>query len=179
MKKVFLSLIVFSTSLSAQSASWYSYKDSVNNFCVQFPEKPLVEAKTIGGEGTNINQSFIFLDYYETGDKSNLYYGIIINEYPAALMNNDSPYFSMGFYKYSIDGMVNSVNGKILSDKEISFNNITGHDVKIELDEGALIMNCRFLLIKSRLYVIGARTKAAQDNNEDIKTFIDSFKMLK
>lgn len=91
-------------------------------------------------------------------------------------MGEDSSFIST-LLRRSIDGGVQNVNGKIISEKNIMLGSYPGRDVKIAYGDGAAIIRMHAYVVKNMLYMIQVFAEPAKDNNKSMTRFLGSFKV--
>ncbi len=81
------------------------------------------------------------------------------------------------FFKNLAGGMVNSMKGEIVSEKEISFNGNPGREYKIKRDFSVGVS--RAYLVNGHGYLLIALPSLAEGDSTGIPKFLDSFKLTK
>ena len=151
------------------AAEWVKYDSKEGRYSVLMPEQP----KLASQEATSA-----------TGDK--------LTQYRASAADSNSLYF-VGYFDllpnntYSLDkgrdGMVNAINGKLISEEAISLSGYAGRELKVSATDGV-----NEFLVRARLYEIGGRVyilqhaflKSVDSPTLAVKTtkFFDSFKVV-
>src|SRR5262249_4341028 len=77
--------------------------------------------------------------------------------------------------------MLNSRNGKLISETDVSFGKYPGREVKAKLDEG--MMRLRAYIVNQRMYLLMVMApgddKSKQLESKRVNDFLDSFKFLR
>jgi hypothetical protein len=151
------------------AAEWVKYDSTEGRYSVLMPQQP----KLASQEATSA-----------TGDK--------LTQYRASAADSNSLY-SVGYFDllpnntYSLDkgrdGMVNAINGKLLSEEAISLGGYAGRELKVSATDGEkeFLVRARLYEINGRVYVLQhAFLKAADSPAIAAKStkFFDSFKVV-
>jgi hypothetical protein len=142
---------------------------------INFPEIPTEQKRTVDSEYGKLQMDIQTLES-DSKDK-NLVYVAMETKYPTNVITPNNTYELNIFYKKSIDGSLNSVNGELISIKDIYYNNNLGKEYRFYFSEGKAIMVYRIFYIDNRLYSFGVITKPDNDKNEMMNKFFDSFKI--
>ena len=167
--------LIFIVSCVAANDAWKTYAFPEGKFKIQFPGQPEKQSQVINSAVGELNMNIYLYDASkEKGD--NYVYMVNFTDYPDTLVNSDSTAILKTFYRNSIDGMVNNVHGKLLTETMVNYEKYSGREVRIEMKERGAIITSRMFLIKNRIYIIEVITSTDKDFNTDIKKFLDSFK---
>jgi hypothetical protein len=98
-------------------------------------------------------------------------------KYPTNVINPNDTYGLNIFYKKSIDGSLNSVNGELISIIDIYYNENLGKEFRCYFSEGKALMVYRLFYIDNRLYSYGVITTPDNDKNNAMNIFLESFKI--
>lgn len=156
---------------------WVPY--STPNWSVRFPGKPEESQQTTP---TAIGDQKLSIYMYTAPDQNaadNLVYGMIQTIFPDSLVNSDKTEMVNPLMRNAVDGAVNNVQGKLLSESVISINGYPGREVKIAFQQDAYIINARIYLVKNYLYMLQTICGENKDNNTLAKVFMDSFELKK
>jgi len=77
----------------------------------------------------------------------------------------------------AVHGSLNSVKGKLLYNNEIEFNGYPGRSSKIEMNDSFVYLN--IYLVYNTMYMQQVICLNENDNNRDIKQFLNSFELIK
>jgi len=144
-------------------------------FEIKFPGTPTDQSKIVDSE---LGKLSLDIQIYEANDNSeNLVYVAMETKYPESVCDQNDSYALNAFYKKSIDGSLNSVNGELISITDISYGNKPGKEFKCYYSQGKTIMVYRIFYIDDKLYSFGVITKTENDNNKKMKNFLNSFKL--
>lgn len=146
-------------------------------FEIEFPGTPTDQSKIVDSE---LGKLSLDIQVYEPKDNSvNMVYVAMETKYPESVCNQNDSYALNSFYKKSIDGSLNSVNGELISITDISYENKPGKEFKCYFSEGKAIMVYRIFYIDDKLYSFGVITAPEKDNNKKMKSFLNSFNLKK
>lgn len=63
------------------------------------------------------------------------------------------------------------MNGKLISETNISLDKYQGREIKIDFKNGLAIIKARFYLVNNTVYIIQTITKTENDNNKSMNSF--------
>jgi hypothetical protein len=152
-------------------ASWREFTPEGERFSILVPRTPRETAETTETEiGTLDEHTFTVIH----GD---IAYIVNYGDYPQSLMNADHH----AMLNALRDGAVESVGGRLLSERAISINGYPGREVKVKISSSSetVIMQVRIYVVRNRLYYIYTMAPEARASSPDIKKFLDSFKLLR
>lgn len=144
---------------------------------INFPEIPTEQKKTVDSEYGKLQLDIQTLEP-KSKDK-NLVYVAMETKYPTNVIKPNDTYGLNTFYKKSIDGSLNSVNGELISINDIYYNDNLGKEYRCYFSEGKALMVYRIFYIDNRLYSFGVITTPDNDKNKMMNKFLDSFKIQK
>jgi hypothetical protein len=177
--KVLLGLLVLTTLTSSliNSDDWFLFE--TKNCTIYFPKKPTDQSQVIN---TAIGDLKLSIHMYEVPDSvkdDNLIYGLIETEYPDSVINSDKKEILDNFFRNSIDGSVNNVHGKLLTETKIQIDTFPGREIRVDFREGLGVIKMRFYLVKNKMYFLQTITDTKKDFNKSINKFMDSFTLTK
>lgn len=152
-------------------ASWREFIPEEGRFSILVPRTPRETTETIETEmGTLDEHTFTIIH----GD---IAYIVNYGDYPQGLMNADH-YAMLNALR---DGAVESVGGKLLSERAISIDGYPGREIKVKISSSTetVIMQVRIYIVRNRLYYIYTMAPEARASSPDIKKFLRSFKLLR
>lgn len=144
---------------------------------INFPEIPTEQKNTVDSEYGKLQLDIQTLEP-KSKDK-NLVYVAMETKYPTNVIKSNDTYGLNNFYKKSIDGSLNSVNGELISINDIYYNDNLGKEFRCYFSEGKGLMVYRIYYINNRLYSFGVMTTPDNDKNKMMNKFLDSFKIQK
>ena len=175
-KLILLSALLILSSAFAP-ADWYTFKE--DGFKIDFPEKPTTETQSVPSAIGDLKMKMYMVDASEKKDAENMVYMVITTFYPDTLVNSDKKDMLENLFRSSIDGAVQNVQGKLLSEKRIELNGFPGRDIKVDYQEGVAILRMRMYLVKNKMYILQVITETAKESNKSIDRFLDSFGLNK
>jgi hypothetical protein len=174
MKTLFaLILVVLSTQLSAQ-ATWHTFEN--DRITIAFPKNPKTTTQAVPTAIGNIDMNIASYDASKNGD-GNFAFVFISSVYPDSLINSNKKELLQGFFRNSIDGAVNNVGGKLISETEVELNGFPGREVKIDYGNGLAIIFLHLYLVKNNVYFVQTITQKEKEGNADVLRFHQSFKL--
>ena len=177
LKNTFIVLSLFTLLVCFnESNDWYQF-DS-NEYKILFPKLPSSTINQVSTEAGALQIQMYMYNASKDATDENLIYGISISEYPKDHITNHKEHDNFEtFFKNSIYGMVNKVNGKLISETNISLDKYQGREIKIDFKNGLAIIKARFYLVNNTVYIIQTITKTENDNNKSIDKFMNSFEL--
>jgi hypothetical protein len=151
--------------------SWREFTPEGGRFSILVPRTPRETTETIETEtGTLDEHTFTVIH----GD---IAYIAIYGDYPQSLTNVDL-YAMLDALR---DGAVESVDGRLLSERAISINGYPGREVKVKISSSSetAIMQVRIYIVRNRLYYIYTMAPEERASSPSIKKFLSSFKLLR
>ena len=180
-KSVLVLTIISSVSIHhgcSQSSDWQLFESKENGFSILFPREPEVNPQIVNTEVGELTLDVYMVEVNDQSKDDNLVYSVICTEYPASIFQNPTEETFKLFFRNSVDGAVNNVHGKLLSELIIQFDGHPGREIKIDFREGLAIITMRMYLIDNKMYMIQTITETHKDFNTSIGRFMDSFKLI-
>ncbi|WP_339812315.1 hypothetical protein [uncultured Imperialibacter sp.] len=175
-----LTSIALLTVLSSfASGKWFLFEDKEFGFKIEFPEEPTATPQMIDSEIGQLKMNIVMYDASEKGNDDNLLYMTNVTEYPDSLINSDRTDILDKFFRGAIDGAVNNVKGKLLTEEVKNLADYPGREITVDYGQGMAIIRMRLFLINNRAYMLQTITETGKSNNESIHRFMDSFELLK
>jgi hypothetical protein len=168
-------ILTFLTMSFVHVEDWYQYETKY--YKILFPKKPTESsqvAKSAIGD-LKLNLSIYAVPENETED--NLAYLVNETEYPDSVINSDKKDLLENFFRHSIDGAVNNVQGKLLSEKVIELNKFPGREIRADYQNGLAVITMRLYLVRNKLFLTETITDTKKDFNKSISKFMDSFEL--
>lgn len=152
-------------------ANWREFTPEGERFSILLPRTPRETTETIETEMGTLDEHTLTVVY---GD---ITYVVNYDDYPQSLMNANH-YAMLNAIR---DGAVESVDGKLLSERAISINGYPGREIKVKISSSpeTAIMQVRIYIVRNRLYYIYTMAPEARASSPDIKKFQSSFKLLR
>ncbi len=169
---------LLATAVSAQSDSWVLFKTAA--FSAEFPKQPATEATKVNSAIGELKLDMYTYDASESSDNdANYVYMVMSTEYPDSLVNSDDTDRLPDIFRGGIDGAVNNVKGKLLSEKIIEIDGFPGREIKIDFKDGLAVITVRLYLVKNKMYMVQVITATENDMNKASQKFLNSFKLIK
>ncbi len=154
--------------------AWKEFSSAEGRFSALFPGIPEEVIQRLPLPNENI----VLHSYYL---RTSVEYQTSYTDYPLPIEGTDK--IAM-FLNNVRDSSIKGINGKLLEDKESTFNGHPGRIYKVEFG-GGYIINSRIFVVKNRFYMVATTTygKKAPANVSRLyenaaTTFLDSFKLL-
>ncbi len=163
---IFVLIIIQSGILLAQD--WQEYTIEGSDFYVKLPEPPEKKVQEIPS-----TQGIITMNMLTCID-GQMNFIVSFSDYPATSLNNvnlDS------FFIQARDGAVKNIQGKLISEKIIKYNDYPGREIKFSVMEEKAMVKNRFYLVKNRLYQVMAIVDPLQLYTDPVEKYFASFRL--
>ncbi len=178
MKPILISFVFLSISMStafAQTNDWITFKSPDNDYTITFPSEPTPNHQVVDSDEGELYIKFYLYEAPNYDLEDNLVYSVASVEYPESMIEEASEDDFKEFFRNSVDGAVQNVNGTLLSETVIEFKKYPGRDIKIDFQNGLAILRMKSFLVEKKLYMIQTMTFTNKDDNPLIDQFMDSF----
>ena len=81
------------------------------------------------------------------------------------------------FFKKSIAGSLNNVQGKLLSEKVIELGKYPGREIRVDFQNGLGVIKMRIYLVKNTMFMIQTITDTQKQYNKSVDKFMNSFQL--
>lgn len=177
MKRILLTLcLTICTLLSVTAQTWETFKSLDHEFSASFPSEPKFQVQKVPSAVGDLDMN-MYMSTPESLNSENMLYSVIRSDYPEDMFVDPSDEFVQNVLDGAVNGAVSNVQGKLVSDVSISFNNFPGRKIKIETSMGMLYINA--YLVNNSMFITQVICAIEKDNNESIKRFQDSFELIK
>jgi len=155
--------------------SWVTFE---NGSCkMLFPKTPVDESQTVN---TAIGELKLNNHSYEVPDGTeddNLVYLLSETEFSDSnTINSKNGEAAVDkYFRGSVDGAVNSVQGKLLTEEVIQLDGYPGRKFRINVKDGAAVITMRSYLVRNKVYMLQVITETKKDYNKSIDKFMSSF----
>ena len=176
-----LELILFISVLSSGfiiTSDWFLIKNNDQGYQIEFPKEPSVSVQTVNTKAGPVDMHINMLDLSKKDEDSNMIYLSSFAQYPDSLVHSDRKEQLSGFFKETLDGLVSSIDGKIISKKDVKIDSYPGKEVKINFQDGMAVIRIRVYLVQNKVYMLQVITKTEKDSNESISKFMNSFSLI-
>ncbi len=165
----------FLTTAFVATDKWQLFE--TDDYSILFPQKVKTERKEIDSEVGKLQLDITMYDASGDEKEDNLIYGLFTTVYPDSIMNSDKKEILQKFFRGAIDGAVKNVQGKLLSEEEISLNDFPGREIRVDYREGLAVIKMRCYLVHNILYMIQTITLTEKEKNPSALFFLNSFKL--
>jgi len=166
MKTKLLALALLAVFLvGCHQPGWKEFRSSEGAFSILLPGTPTEQISTAGP----IDFHFFVLE------QKDITYMVGYSDYPDTLVQERTPDVMLDGTR---DGAVANVQGELLSELIISLNEYPGRELKIESHGGKVTTKTRIFMVGHRLYQVMVATRKEKAFSENVKRFLDSFKLL-
>ncbi len=154
---------------------WISFESKEWGFKLAFPKTPQETKNSVDTEIGKVDINFFTCDMYET---DSMVYMALTSTYPADKIHSDKKDIIASVFRNAIDGGVNNVKGKLLSEENISFQQYPGRAFTISFRDGEAFISARAYLVKNTMYMMQAITVKRKEHDPAIARFLGSFSLL-
>jgi len=158
-------VLLFATSLSAQTPEWKSYSYPTDGFIAAFPFQPDIQKKNVPTDAG----TFELRSYLATEGSAAMFVGVC--DYGATAAGKDPDSVLNGAQK----GAIANVNGHLLSSKKITLGIYKG--VEFEADNDTMHFAARVYLVGTTMYQTLTAAPLAQPYSGSTR-FLDSFQLI-
>lgn len=160
------------------ASDWFLIKNEDQGYQIEFPKEPKKSVQTVNTEAGPVDMHINMLDLSAKENDSNLIYLSSYAQYPDTLLHSENREQLKGFFKETIEGLIGSIDGEMLNERDVKIDGYNGKEVKINFQDGMAIIRIRVYLVKNQVYMLQVVTKSENDSNESIARFMDSFDLL-
>ncbi|MBN2378454.1 hypothetical protein JXM67_01445 [candidate division WOR-3 bacterium] len=165
-----LSFLVFGFLLLGAEVEWKKYTSEKGGFSVLFPGEPETQTQQVNMQ---VGESFQKINMYMFMKQApDFTYLVVYNKMPS--WNPDDADYILDKAR---DRGLASLNGKLLSEKDITLDFHPGREVKIRSPEG-FYYRSRMYLVDDKFYQVSVTTVAEESSSANITKFLSSFKLL-
>lgn len=169
----FVFTFLFSEFATGQE-KWFSY--STEYFSIDFPKKPDTSFQVVKSEIGDLRMDVCMYEPVKDSD-ANYVYSVLTTTYPDSVINSDKKDLLEDFFRNAVDGAVKNVQGKLLTEKEISLEGYPGRECRIDFQQGLAVIKMRAFLVKNRMYIVQTITDPAKEMNPAAEQFHHSFRV--
>ena len=176
-----LAFVLFISVLSSGfiiTSDWFLMKNQDQGYQIEFPKEPSVSVQTVNTKAGPVDMHINMLDLSKKDEDSNLIYLSSFAQYPDSLVHSDKKEQLVSFLKETVDGLVGSIDGEILSQKDVKIDSYQGKEVKINFQDGMALIRIRVYIVQNKVYMLQVITKTENDSNESISKFMNSFSLI-
>lgn len=159
-------------------SDWVLVQNKDQGYQIEFPEEPTKNIQTVKTEAGNVDMYINMLDLSSKDQDVNLIYMSSFAQYPDSIVHSDKKQQIVAFFKETLDGLIGSIEGELLEEKEVNIGQYKGKEVKINFQDGMAVIRIRVYLVENNVYMLQVVTKTDKDNNESISKFMNSFALM-
>ncbi len=159
---------------------WEIFQSEAGKFQIEMPDLPAVTAQLLTSDLGELEMN-VFMHEGEEGIDENILYMVSYTDYPKDKINTtemDKAALDV-YYKGAVNGSVNNLDGKLVTEKTITIFGHEAREVKVDYMNGQAIMKMQILLIENRMYALQVIALAENEGNEAQNRFFNSFELLK
>jgi hypothetical protein len=168
----FLTLIISLSAAFTPLADWILV--SSPEATMLFPEKPAVDSQSVASAIGELKIRTYMYEVADTTKDENLLYGYFVTAYPDSLINSDKKDGLDRYFKGSLDGTVNSLHGKVLSETKVEKDGFPGRIARISINDGLVIVVFANYLVHNKAIILQVMALANKDGNKSQDKFLQS-----
>jgi hypothetical protein len=161
------------------SEKWIDFESSEYGFKIKFPQKPTLATKMIETEIGPMTMNTFYYEPTNEEDDPNLLYAINVSKYQKGFLILDNEYQMKEFFKKSIQGYVNNLNGTLVQEEIIDFHGFPGCNFKLHFNNDTVIARVKIIVTKDSEYMLSIFTLKENESNKSIDRFLDSVELEK
>lgn len=175
-------LIIFAMVMSSayiEIKDWVVIDAKEYGYQISFPSVPEESVQSVTTAAGPVDMHIHLLDTSQDENADNMLYLSSHAAYPDTLISSERKEQIKEFFTETIDGLVKSVDGKLLSKSKVNLEGYPGRQAKIDFQNGMAVISIRIYLVDSEVYMLQTITKTDKDKNASIEKFMNSFSLLK
>jgi hypothetical protein len=169
---LFASLLFFTYSFTIL-ANWVKIETA--DYSVEFPAEPIGETQHSDSPVGSLVLDIKIYEVVENEEDDNYVYGIIFTEYPEGTIHSDNKESLKSIFDGAVNGAVENMKGKLLSQKEIEMKGFPGREFKCDFQNGVAIVTMRAYLVKNKMLSLQTICDPKKEGNAASKHFFASF----
>lgn len=158
--------------------TWYVLNLKAYGCKLEFPGEPTQKKQKINSAVGKLKLDMYIYEPAAQAKDENLVYLFNYTEYPSSQVSSGDTEALDAFFDNALKGAVNTVNGKLLSEKDISIGKYPGREAKIDYKEGVAIITVRLYLVENKMYMLETIAETKKDPNASITKFMNSFTLV-
>ncbi len=168
----YLAIDAFQQSQPTQAAQsiWKQFSSSKGNFKVLMPGKTSQLKRIV-----NTDAGKITVYGFRAIRPNEAVYGVTYSDVPSKIIK--TPKDVNDLFNGTIQGFAESVQGSVVSQRNIKLGTYPGREIKVQIFGGATAKS-RMYLVKQRLYQTLAVTKKEESLSKSINGFLNSFQVI-
>lgn len=180
-------LNTFSFQTEILNDGWLEAVSYGGKFRVAFPGEVKYKPDTFQTDIGKLNYHVFYHEHFlgqgsgvEDKDKpgENLLFMLSIYEYPNYTIHSDSTEVHESYFKATIDGATQGVDGELIYTTDIQLNDFPGKMWRINYNNGDGVIRSRAFLIKKRLYLLSVVADRAFSMSSSNERFFESFEIF-
>ena len=175
---ILVSVIAILTMSFAGAKTWYVLNLKEYGCKLEFPAEPTQKKQKINSAVGKLKMDMYIFEPTAQSKDENLVYLFNYTEYPSSQVSSGDTEGLDTFFDNAIKGAVNTVSGKLLSEKDITIGKYPGREAKIDFKDGAAIITVRLYLVENKMYMLETIAETAKDPNASITKFMNSFTLI-
>ncbi len=147
------------------------------DFSIEFPAAPIEEEQNMESAIGVLKLYVRMYEVLEIEKDDNYAYGIITTEYPVGTIHSDSTQTLQKVFDGAVNGSVENVKGKLLSQKVVKINGFPGREFRIDFQDGLATIKMKAFLVKNKMFILQTITDPKKEGNPSAERFLGSFKL--
>ena len=160
----------------AAGTEWKTFTSQIGGFSLMMPGQPVLTQQPMDTPSGQLTSQF----FQSQTDDGRIFSMAGYTDYPSDLVKQAN---ADRVLSSSRDGLVQMVNGKLLSEKKIILEHYPGRDLVVEVAAGqqipgAVIARVRTFFVQNRQYIVVVLTSKTDYPSAKVEEVLDSFQLL-
>ncbi len=168
-----LSSILLSIYSFTVMADWIKVETA--DYSIEFPVEPIAETQHSDSPVGPLVLDIKMYEVVEIEKDDNYVYGVISTEYPEGTIHSDNKESLKAIFDGAVNGAVENMKGKLLSQKDIEMKGYPGREFKCDFQNGVAIVTMRAYLVKNKMLILQTICDPKKEGNAASKHFFTSF----
>ena len=175
--KILFQLLFLSVTITSFKATDDWYLLETKSYKILFPKKPTASSQDVDSKSGKLTLNLNIYEVPKNESDDNYVYMTNETTYPDSLINSDKKEILDDFFKKSIAGLLNNVQGKLLSEKVIERGKYPGREIRVDFQNGLAVIKMRMYLVKNTMFMIQTITDTQKQYNKSVDKFMNSFQL--
>jgi hypothetical protein len=165
-----MALMILSTALACRATEWDEFAARDASFSIRTPGPLEVSIDTIDTPFGVVRS----VRHLHADDERS--FGVSYADYPEALLRQST---AAELLDDARERTITSLDAKLLGEETIELGRFAGRSLRLEAAGGAITVQSRLYMVRSRLYHVVAVTRRDEAASPDVRRFLDSFQLLR
>lgn len=154
---------------------WYLFENEELDYSIQFPKAPIPKHRIMDTDLGDLQEKRFGCEMTEEGE--GMLYIVSTLQFPLGIANSSMAKNLDDFFRYTIDYELNTLPGKLLSEKKIELDGFEGRAITIDYQDSLILVTMNIYFIGDRIYTLQTGSRFDKDKSLQINRFFNSFKV--